>query len=92
MEATELINVSFFSSSERMVDEQISIAIETKESLVSQRAAFKKFQSRVNDITSRFPAINNLLHKINIKKRKDSIILGIVIGVCTFLLLLYTFN
>jgi len=79
-------------SSERMVDEQISIAIDTKENLVNQRVAFKKFQSRVNDITSRFPAINNLLQKINLKKRKDSIILGVVIGVCTFLLILYAFR
>lgn len=31
-------------SSERMVDEQIRIAIDTKENLVTQRAAFKKIQ------------------------------------------------
>jgi len=79
-------------SSERMVDEQISIAIDTKEGLVNQRAAFKKIQSRINDITTRFPAINNLLQKINLKKRKDSIILGVIIGVCTFALILYAFH
>ncbi|ODN01758.1 Golgi SNAP receptor complex member 1 [Orchesella cincta] len=79
-------------SSERMVDEQIAIAIDTKEGLVTQRAAFKKIQSRMMDITSRFPTLNNLIHKINMKKRKDSIIIGCVIGICTFLLLYYGFH
>jgi len=79
-------------SSERMVDDQIAIAIDTKENLVTQRAAFKKIQSRINDLTTRFPAINNLLQKINLKKKKDSIILGIIMGVCTFLLILYVFH
>jgi len=79
-------------SSERMVDEQISIAMETKEGLVTQRVAFKKIQSRMNDLTSRFPTLNNLIHKINMKKRKDSIIIGLVIGVCTFLLVFYQFS
>lgn len=79
-------------SSERMVDEQISIAIDTKEGLSNQRAAFKKIQSRMNDITSRFPTLNNLIHKINMKKRKDSIIIGLVIGLCTFLLIYYQFS
>lgn len=75
-----------------MIDEQISIAMDTKEGLASQRAAFKKFQSRMNDITSRFPTLNNVIHKINMKKRKDSIIVGLVIGVCTFLLIFYAIS
>lgn len=79
-------------SSERMVDEQIRIAIDTKENLVSQRVAFKKIQSRMNDLASRFPAVNNLIQKINLKKRKDSIILGLVVGLCTFLLIMYAFR
>jgi len=79
-------------NSERLVDEQISIAIDTKENLVNQRMAFKKIQSRINDLSSRFPAISNLIQKINLKKRKDTIIIGCVFGVCTFLFILYTFH
>jgi Golgi SNAP receptor complex protein 1 len=74
-----------------MVDEQIRIAIDTKENLVSQRAAFKKIQHRMNDLASRFPAVNNLIQKINLRKRRDSIILGLVVGLCTFLLIYYAF-
>ncbi|CAB1347871.1 unnamed protein product [Coregonus sp. 'balchen'] len=40
----------------------------------------------------RFPAINNLIQRINLRKRRDSLILGGVIGVCTILLLLYAFH
>lgn len=42
--------------------------------------------------SDRFPAINSLIQKINLRKRRDSLILGVVIGVCTILLLLYTFH
>ena len=42
--------------------------------------------------SDRFPAINSLIQKINLRKRRDSLILGGVIGVCTILLLLYTFH
>ncbi|CAB1348916.1 unnamed protein product [Coregonus sp. 'balchen'] len=40
----------------------------------------------------RFPAINNLIQRINLRKRRDSLILGGVIGICTILLLLYAFH
>lgn len=40
----------------------------------------------------RFPTINNLIQRINLRKRRDSLILGTVIGVCTILLLLYAFH
>ena len=40
----------------------------------------------------RFPAIYNLIQRVNLRKRRDSLILGGVIGVCTVLLLLYAFH
>lgn len=42
--------------------------------------------------SDRFPAINNLIQRINLRKRRDSLILGGVIGVCTIILLLYAFH
>ncbi|XP_066983308.1 Golgi SNAP receptor complex member 1 [Macrobrachium rosenbergii] len=74
-------------NSERMVDEQITIAVETRDHLKSQREAFKMIQTKVNDLSNRFPLINTLMTKINIRKRRDSLILGTVIGLClTFML------
>ncbi|XP_055385619.1 Golgi SNAP receptor complex member 1 [Condylostylus longicornis] len=79
-------------NSHNMINDQISIALETKDHLLSQRHSFKRFQTRLNDISNRFPLISSLLQRINIKKRRDSLILGAIIGVCTVLLLLYVFS
>ncbi|XP_018784217.1 PREDICTED: Golgi SNAP receptor complex member 1 [Bactrocera latifrons] len=79
-------------SSSNMVNDQINIAIETREHLLSQRQAFKRLQTRFNDISNRFPLISSLIQRINIKKKRDSLILGAVIAVCVILLLLYAFN
>ncbi|XP_013778130.1 Golgi SNAP receptor complex member 1-like [Limulus polyphemus] len=76
-------------SSDRMVDEQISIAMRTKDELRSQRNAFKSIQTKITTFANRFPMINSLVQRINLRKRRDSIILGSVIGVCTILLILY---
>ncbi|XP_041971905.1 Golgi SNAP receptor complex member 1 [Aricia agestis] len=79
-------------SSHILVDEQINIAMEAREHLTSQRQAFKRMQTRFNDITNRFPMLNSLIYRINARKRRDSLILGIVVAVCTFLLLFYAFH
>ncbi|XP_071553063.1 Golgi SNAP receptor complex member 1 [Panulirus ornatus] len=74
-------------NSEGMIDEQITIAVETRDHLKSQREAFKMIQTKVNDLSNRFPLINTLMTKINIRKRRDSLIIGTVVGLClTFML------
>ncbi|KAK6640674.1 hypothetical protein RUM44_012371 [Polyplax serrata] len=79
-------------NSNNLVDEQISIAMETRDHLTSQRIIFKRFQTRINDLSNRFPLINSLIQRIHIRKRRDSIILGLVFVTCTVLLLLYAFH
>lgn len=78
-------------NSNRLVDEQISIAIETRDHLSNQRIIFKRFQTRINDLSNRFPLLNGLIQKIHVRKRRDSLILGVVVGICTILLLAYVF-
>uniref|UniRef100_A0A3P9QCF2 Golgi SNAP receptor complex member 1 n=1 Tax=Poecilia reticulata TaxID=8081 RepID=A0A3P9QCF2_POERE len=68
------------------------IAMATKENMTSQRGMLKSIHSRVNTLANRFPTINSLIQRINLRKRRDSLILGTVIGVCTILLLLYAFH
>ncbi len=41
-------------NSERMIDDQIHIAIEARDSLANQRAAFKAIQTKLNDISNRY--------------------------------------
>ncbi|XP_027846753.2 Golgi SNAP receptor complex member 1 [Aphis gossypii] len=79
-------------NSDRLVSDQIAIAMETREHLVSQRHHFKRLQSRLHDLSSRFPALNTLVQKINMRKKRDSLIVGGVIVICTFIILLYTFH
>ncbi|XP_051963181.1 Golgi SNAP receptor complex member 1 [Xyrauchen texanus] len=79
-------------NSDRLIDDTISIAMATKENMTSQRGMLKSIQSRVNTLANRFPAINNLIQRVNLRKRRDSLILGAVIGICTILVLLYAFH
>jgi len=79
-------------SSERMIDDQIAIAIETRETLHNQRATFKAIQTKLNDLSNRFPMINSLVQKINLRKRRDTVVLGLVIGLCFTFLLWYAFG
>ncbi|XP_015123044.1 Golgi SNAP receptor complex member 1 [Diachasma alloeum] len=79
-------------NSDRLITDQINIAMETRDNLMSQRHAFKRIQTRFNDISNRFPAVNSLIQRINLRKRRDSLLLGLVIGFCTFLMLLYAFH
>uniref|UniRef100_A0A3B5LEM9 Golgi SNAP receptor complex member 1 n=1 Tax=Xiphophorus couchianus TaxID=32473 RepID=A0A3B5LEM9_9TELE len=69
-----------------------NIAMATKENITFQRGMLKSIQTRVTTLANRFPAINSLIQKIDLRKRRDSLILGGVIGICTILLLLYTFH
>ena len=42
-------------------------------------------------VTDAIPGINNLLNMIKTRRRRDSIIIGCIIGLCTVLLLSYMF-
>ncbi|BES91218.1 Succinyl-CoA:3-ketoacid-coenzyme A transferase [Nesidiocoris tenuis] len=79
-------------SSDRLIDDQISIAVETRENLMSQRLTMKKLQTRMHDLSNRFPLVNSLIQRINLRKRRDSLVLGLVVFICTFLLLFYAFH
>ncbi|XP_030885291.1 Golgi SNAP receptor complex member 1 [Leptonychotes weddellii] len=79
-------------NSDRLIEETISIAMATKENMTSQRGMLKSIQSKMNTLANHFPAVNSLIQRINLRKRRDSLILGGVIGVCTILLLLYAFH
>lgn len=66
--------------------------METRENLTNQRQTFKRIQTRFNDISNRFPVLNSLIQRINFRKRRDTIIIGLVVSACTILMLVYVFN
>jgi len=79
-------------NSERLIDEQINIALETRDNLVNQREILKAVQTKLNDLSSKFPLINSLVNKINLRKRRDTIIIGSVIGLCLVFMIWYMFG
>ncbi|XP_066153907.1 Golgi SNAP receptor complex member 1 [Euwallacea fornicatus] len=79
-------------NSDHLVNEQIAIAVETREHLTSQRQTLKRLQTRFNDISNKYPIINSVINRINLRKRRDSVIIGLVVAFCTLLMLLYMFG
>ena len=43
-------------------------------------------------MVDRFPAISSLLQRIQIKKKREALILGGIIGICITLLIFYKFG
>lgn len=79
-------------NSDRLADQAIEIAMATKENVGQQRKMFKGITTRMNYLANRFPAINSLVQKVNLRKRRDSIILAGVISFCIILILLYSLH
>ncbi|PIN23148.1 SNARE protein GS28 [Handroanthus impetiginosus] len=71
------------------MDSVISQAQETLKSLVFQRSTFGGINSKISNVSSRLPTVNNILSAIKKKKSMDTIILSLVASVCTFLILIY---
>ncbi|KAK3018530.1 hypothetical protein RJ639_005096 [Escallonia herrerae] len=70
-------------------DTVISQAQETLKTLVFQRSTFGGINSKLSNVSSRLPTVNQILTAIKKKKSMDTIILSLVASVCTFLILIY---
>ncbi|XP_031777301.1 Golgi SNAP receptor complex member 1 isoform X2 [Nasonia vitripennis] len=79
-------------NSDKLINDQINIAMEARDHLMAQRYTFKRIQTRFNNLANRVPAVNSLIQRINLRKRRDSVLLGFIIGICTFLILFYSFH
>ncbi|KAJ3677287.1 hypothetical protein LUZ60_003011 [Juncus effusus] len=71
------------------MDNVILQAQSTLGSLVTQRSAFGGIGSKITNVSSRLPTVNNILSAIKRKKSMDTIILSMVASVCTFLIFIY---
>jgi len=76
-------------SSHRMTDEIIELAYETRADFSRQSASLAGIRTRMTNVINTMPGINNLLSMIKSRRRRDSIIVGVVVGVCLLLLLSY---
>ncbi|RIA90332.1 hypothetical protein C1645_797081 [Glomus cerebriforme] len=77
-------------SSHRMTDMIIEQAYETREEIGRQRSTLLNINSRMNRLSNMFPGLNSLIGRINLRKRRDTIILAFIISFCIILIFLYT--
>lgn len=74
-------------NSERLLDEQYDLAWKTRENLMHQRSTISSMRENLNNITGRFTLVNDLIKRIHLRKRRDTIIVAIVFSICLGLLL-----
>eukprot|EP00123_Amoebidium_parasiticum_P000540 comp11387_c0_seq1/m.5754 comp11387_c0_seq1/g.5754 ORF comp11387_c0_seq1/g.5754 comp11387_c0_seq1/m.5754 type:complete len:224 (-) comp11387_c0_seq1:151-822(-) len=79
-------------SSHQMTNDAISIALATKEDLVAQRQQFRGIEGRIRGLAARIPGLNTLMRHIDLRKRRDSLILASVVSACIFFCLWYLFG
>ena len=87
-----LREMGHLNDSHKMMDVNLEMASMIRKDLSDQKRFLLNITSKVNTLANRFPLINNALQKIKGKKRKDSLVLGFVIGICLLILLLYMFR
>ncbi|KXN88840.1 Golgi SNAP receptor complex member 1 [Leucoagaricus sp. SymC.cos] len=69
-----------------------SQAYETRSEFTRQRTTLSNVNTRMVGVLNKMPGINNLVAMIKSRRRRDSIILGVMIGVCTIIILSYIWN
>ncbi|THH31944.1 hypothetical protein EUX98_g2221 [Antrodiella citrinella] len=78
-------------NSHQMTDDMLAQAYETRAEFGRQRSTISGINARMQGVMSSIPGINSLVGMIKSRRRRDSIILGVIIGLCTILLLTYIF-
>lgn len=78
-------------NSHQMTDDILAQAYETRSEFSRQRTTIAGINARMAGVMSSIPGINNLLSMIKTRRRRDSVILGCIIGLCFILLLMYMF-
>jgi Golgi SNAP receptor complex protein 1 len=70
-------------------DQILQSAFETKDIINKQKATYTGTSSRLAGIAGKTPFLNNVINKIQMRKRRDNLIIGGVISVCLILILMY---
>ncbi|KAG9314126.1 hypothetical protein JVU11DRAFT_4911 [Chiua virens] len=76
-------------SSHRMTDDILEQAYETRAEFSRQSSSLAGINTRVAGVINAMPGINNVLAMIKTRRRRDGVIIGVVIAVCLLLLLSY---
>jgi Golgi SNAP receptor complex protein 1 len=76
----------------RTANDAISIAIAAKDALVAQRGMLSKVSSKMSNIASKVPGLNNIMEKIRYRSQRDQYIIAGVVALCICFILWYLFG
>ncbi|GAB4814536.1 hypothetical protein N2152v2_001582 [Parachlorella kessleri] len=79
-------------TSNAALDDVIGQAQGVSSNLQQQRHLFDSIGGKMSNLGARFPVVNSLLNAIRRKKSKDTVILSVVVAVCTLFILIYWWN
>ncbi|EKF29095.1 Golgi SNARE protein-like, putative [Trypanosoma cruzi marinkellei] len=74
---------------QRRLNNILSQAENSRDQLRGQRDAFTRMEDRLVQIALRVPVLKKVLGRIASKRRRDALVLGVVIGICMLLLILF---
>jgi Golgi SNAP receptor complex protein 1 len=69
-----------------VTDDLIQRAYETRDNLLNQRSVLQRSSNKLLSTLGNIPGVNNLISKINTRRKRDAVILGLLISVCILLL------
>lgn len=72
-----------------ITDSVLDAAAETRSALFNQRQSLLQNSKRLGSTLSRLPGINTIIHQIQVRRKRDSLIVGAVIGLCLVLIIWY---
>ncbi|ORX49792.1 V-snare-domain-containing protein [Hesseltinella vesiculosa] len=75
--------------SHRMTDMIIDQAYATRQDISNQGRSIQGFNHRLRGVIGQIPSINNLIHRINTRRKRDTLIMAGVISTCVILILMY---
>ncbi|KDN53279.1 V-snare-domain-containing protein [Tilletiaria anomala UBC 951] len=76
-------------NSHSIIDSTLDQAYATRQDIAAQRDLIGSIASRMTRTAQSLPGINGVITMINRRRRRDSIIMGLTIGICTVLILMY---
>jgi len=79
-------------SSHRMTDDMLEQAYETRSEFSRQRASLSGINARMADVLNTMPGINQLIGMIKTRRLRDTVILGVIIGICVIIILGYIWS
>ena len=77
-------------SASRMTDDVLGQASAQMDALNDQRSTFKSIGSKLTELAAVAPQLNSMIGWIARRQKRDKLVLGAVIGVCSGSLLLYS--